>query len=71
MSSSLDQFVDVAIHQLKDERQPSCGLVKQHLVQLDNVRVRAQSPQGLNFAQRVDLLDGLKDVLHALDGHKL
>ena len=43
-------------------------LVIEHFLELDDVLMRRESTQRLDFAQVVDLVDALKVVLHALDG---
>lgn len=47
-------------HELKHKRQPACGLVIQHLQQLDDVGVRRQAAQRLDLTQVVDLQGGMK-----------
>lgn len=42
-------------HELKHKCQAPCGLVVQHLQQLDDVGVRGQPPQRLDLTQVVDL----------------
>mmetsp|Transcript_111919 Transcript_111919/g.321526 ORF Transcript_111919/g.321526 Transcript_111919/m.321526 type:complete len:333 (-) Transcript_111919:212-1210(-) len=69
MAPPLDCLVHVHVHELEDEGQAACGLVIQHLMQLDDVRVAGQAPERLNLAQIVHLVDAVEVVLHALDGH--
>ena len=53
--SSLDRVVHVHLHQLENEGESTSRLVVEHLVELDDLRVRRQSPQGLNLPQIVHL----------------
>mmetsp|Transcript_103958 Transcript_103958/g.238005 ORF Transcript_103958/g.238005 Transcript_103958/m.238005 type:complete len:242 (-) Transcript_103958:19-744(-) len=69
MPSPPDALVHVHVHQLKHQGQSAGGLVVQHLVQLDDVGVRRQPPQGLDLTQVVHLLHGVEVVFHAFDGH--
>ena len=71
LRSPLDHLVHVAVEQFKHEREPARGLVKEHLVQRDDVRVRRQAAQCLDLAEAVHLVDALKHVLHALDRDEL
>ena len=41
----------------------------EYFIKLDNLRVRTEPPQGLNFSQVIDLLDIVEVVLHALNCH--
>ena len=70
LRAPLDQLVYVALHELKHERQAACGLVVKHLVQLHDVVVRRQPAQRLNLAKVINLLQALKHVFHALNGHE-
>ena len=60
LRAALDELVDVALHELKHERQAARGLIIQHLVQLDDVVVRRQAAQRLDLAEVVHLLQVLK-----------
>ena len=71
LCAALDELVDVAVHELKHQRQPPRGLVVHDLVQGHNVAVRGEALEGLNLPQRMHLLNGLVRVPHHLDGHEL
>eukprot|EP00469_Lotharella_globosa_P014354 CAMPEP_0167821422 /NCGR_PEP_ID=MMETSP0112_2-20121227/6789_1 /TAXON_ID=91324 /ORGANISM="Lotharella globosa, Strain CCCM811" /LENGTH=260 /DNA_ID=CAMNT_0007722391 /DNA_START=891 /DNA_END=1669 /DNA_ORIENTATION=+ len=65
------ELVDVHVKQLKYQRQPTAGLVEEHIEQLDDVGMRVQPAERLDLAEGVDLVDALERVLHALDRHVL
>ena len=71
LCAALDELVDVAVHELKHQRQAPRGLVVHDLVQRHDVAVRRQALERLDLAQRVHLLDALVRVPHHLDGHEL
>mmetsp|Transcript_75967 Transcript_75967/g.245889 ORF Transcript_75967/g.245889 Transcript_75967/m.245889 type:complete len:257 (+) Transcript_75967:1021-1791(+) len=71
VASAFDGLVDIHVHELEDQRQAPCGLVIQHLVQLDDVGVPRQSAERLDLAEVVHLVDAVEVVLHALDGNML
>jgi len=55
MSSALDGFIHVHVHQFKDEGQSAGGFVIQNFVKGDYVRVGRKSFKGLNFSEVVHL----------------
>ena len=71
LAPATDQLINVHFHQLEHKRKSPRRAVIQNFVQLDDVCVRGKSAEGLNLAKPIDLLDGVKVVLHALDGNEL
>jgi hypothetical protein len=52
---TLKHMLLCSYHELKYQCQASCGLVIEHLKQLDDMWVGGQPPQSLDLAQVVDL----------------
>ena len=68
---AFDQLVDIAFHEFKDERESACRLIIDNFMQFDYVSVRRQAAQCLDLAERIHLVDILKDMLHALYRHEV
>ena len=64
-----DRLVQVHLHQLKNQRQPSRRLVVQDFNEFYDVGVGGQFFQGLNFPESLNLLQIGELRLHALDGN--
>ena len=48
---------------------PAIDYLLKYFVKLDNLRVRTEPSQGLDFSQIIDLLNIVEMVLHAFDCH--
>jgi len=58
--------VHIHVHQLEDQGQTTGWLVVEDFVQLNDLRMGAQSAESLNFSEIVNLFDGVEMVFHAL-----
>ena len=57
-------LVEIHFEQLAHEIEATVGLVKHHLEQAHNVRVRVEPPQRLHLPQAVDLLEAVELAFH-------
>ena len=55
VSSALDRFIHIHVHELKDKSQAASRLVIKNFMQSDDVGVRTQTFQSLDFSQIIDL----------------
>lgn len=67
--ATIDGVIQVTIHQLENEGQTPSWFIVQHLVEADDVWVRGQSLESLNFSQVLDLFNRMEVIFHALDGN--
>merc|ERR1719265_1921088 len=67
MSPTLDCLIQIHIHELKDQCEPSSWLIVKNFMELDDIWVPSQSSQSLNLSQVVHLVDAVKVIFHALD----
>ena len=68
---SSDGFIEILIHELKNQRQSSSRFIIKNFYELDDVGMRGDFPKCLNFLESLDLLDGIKMVFHTFDGNKI
>ena len=68
MSAPANELIDIHVHELKDECESSRRLVIEHFQEFDDVAVRRESPQRLDFAEVVHLVERIEMVFHAFYG---
>jgi len=71
VSSPLDGFIHVIVHQLKYQGEPPCGFIVENFMQSDDIWVGRKPFQSLDLSQVVDLIYVVEVRFHAFYGHIL
>ena len=69
-AAAADKLVEIGVEELKNEGEAASSLFKNNVLQGDNVGVGGQTPQSLDFSQRVDLAERGKFAFQAFHSVK-